>query len=151
MQVERSINIEAPPLAVWSIVSDIEKAESHISGIKKIEILEQAKGPSIVGLKWRETREFMGKDAVEVMWVTHANDPEYYDVRAESHGCIYISRLELSAEPDGTRLTMRFTGQPITFGAKIMWALTGWLAKKALRKTIDQDLRDIKEAAEKAI
>jgi hypothetical protein len=31
-----------------------------------------------------------------------------------------------------------------------MWLLTGWMAKKSLCKVIDQDLADIKTAAEKS-
>ncbi len=150
MQVTRFTKIEASLSDVWSAVSDIEKADSRISGIKEVEILERATGPSIVGLKWRETREWMGKDAVEVMWVTDASEPSYYETRAESHGSIYTSRIELETTSTGTRLTMGFSGQPVTFGAKVLWALTGWMAKKSLRKTIDQDLADIKGAVEKA-
>jgi len=149
MQVTRFIEIEASLAEVWSFVSNIENAGTWISGIKEVEILERATGPSILGLKWQETREWMGKDAVEVMWVTDASEPEYYETRAESHGSIYISRLELDRITAGTRLTMSFKGQPVTFGAKVLWALTGWMAKKALRKTIDQDLSDIKGAVEK--
>lgn len=149
MQVIRSIEIAASPADVWSIVSDVENAEPRISGIKAIEILERATGPSIVGLKWRETREFMGREAVEVMWITDASEPVYYETRAESHGSVYTSRLELEATSTGTRLSMGFNGQPVTFGAKILWALTGWMAKTALRKTIDQDLADIKDVVEK--
>jgi hypothetical protein len=150
MQITRSKEINAPPADVWAVVSDIEKAASRISGIKKIEVLERAAGPSIVGLKWRETREWMGKDAVEEMWITDASEPSFYATRAENHGSIYISRIELSETSTGTRLTMGFSGQPVTFGAKALWALTGWMAKKALRKTIDQDLADIKAAVEKS-
>ena len=150
MQVTRFTEIDAPPSDVWSFVSDIENADTRISGIKEVEILERATGPSIVGLKWRETREWMGKDAVEVMWVSDASEPSYYETRAESHGSIYTSRIELETTSTGTRLTMGFCGQPVTFGAKVLWALTGWMAKKALRKTIDQDLADIKGAVEKA-
>ena len=149
MQVIRFTDIDASPAEVWSVVSDIEKADTRISGIKDIEILERAKGPSIVGLKWRETREWMGKDAVEVMWITDASEPSYYETRAESHGSIYTSRIELETTSTGMRLTMEFNGQPVAFGAKVLWALTGWMAKKALRKTIDQDLADIKGAVEK--
>lgn len=149
MQVTRSTDISAPPTDVWSVISDIENAETTISGIKKIEILEPATGPSIIGLKWQETREFMGKDAVEVMWITDASEPSYYETRAESHGSIYTSRLELETTSAGTRLTMSFRGEPVTFGAKVLWALTGWMAKKALGKTIDQDLADIRDAVER--
>ena len=150
MQVTRFTKIDASLADVWSVVSDIENADTRISGIKEVEILERATGPSIVGLQWRETREWMGKDAVEVMWVTDASEPSYYETRAESHGSIYTSRIELETTSTGTLLTMGFSGQPVTFGAKALWALTGWMAKKALRKTIDQDLADIKGAVEKA-
>ena len=150
MQVTRFTEINASSSDVWSFVSDIENADTIISGIKEVEILEQAAGPSIVGMKWRETRKWMGKEAVEVMWITDASEPSYYETRAESHGSIYTSRIELETTSTGTRLTMGFSGQPVTFGAKVLWALTGWMAKKDLRKTINQDLADIKGAVEKA-
>lgn len=149
MQVSRSIDIQAAPLAVWTFLADVEHAEQWISGIKSTEILETPKGPSIVGLKWRETREWMGKDAVETMWVTDAKDTQFYQTRAESHGSVYISRFDLTETGHGTRLTMSFQGEPQTFGAKMVWLLTGWMAKSALAKTMDKDLADIKSVAEK--
>ena len=148
MQVSRDIEVNATPAAVWAYITNIKEASSWISGIKDIKVLEEAKGPSIVGLKWQETREFMGKDATEVMWITDATEPKFYQTRAESHGSIYVSRMEVEEQGSGSRLTMSFDGQPVTFTAKLLWALTGWMAKKALYKTIDQDLQDIKKAAE---
>ncbi|NND70409.1 MAG: SRPBCC family protein [Rhodothermales bacterium] len=146
--VSQSIEISATAEAVWSIISDIHNAESVISGIKEIHVLEESDGPTIAGLKWKETREWMGKDAVEVMWITDANAPSFYETRAESHGSIYQSRMELEPIPTGTRLTMHFHCQPATTSAKIMWILTGWMAKKSLSKVIDQDLKDVKIAVE---
>jgi hypothetical protein len=146
----QSIEIVAAPEAVWAVISDIQNAVNVISGIKAIEIVEAAPGPTITGLKWKETREFMGRDAVEVMWITDACSPTFYETRAESHGAIYTSRMELEPTQTGTRLTMKFNSQPETFGAKVMWLLTGWMAKKSLCKVIDQDLADIKTAAEKS-
>ena len=78
----RSIEIAAEPSRVWSVISDIENAVNHISGIKKIEVLEPRSNESIVGLKWQETREWMGRDAVEVMWVTDASEALFYETRA---------------------------------------------------------------------
>ena len=149
-QVSRSTEIFAPPKDVWNVVANIQNAVAAISGIKAVEILEPASGPSIVGLKWLETREWLGRDAVEVMWVNDAREASYYETRAESNGSIYTSRVELEATPTGTRLTMGFSGQPVTFGAKVLWALTGWMAKKSLCKIIEQDLKDVKVAVEKA-
>jgi hypothetical protein len=144
-----SIEIVAAPEAVWAVIADIQNAVNVISGIKAIEILETAPGPTIAGLKWKETREMMGRDAVEVMWITDASSPTFYETRAESHGSIYASRMELEPPKAGTRLTMKFNCQPETFGAKTLWLLTGWMAKKSLCKVISQDLADIKAAVER--
>jgi hypothetical protein len=147
---KRTTEIAAKPDAVWGVVSDIRNAASVISGIKTIEVLEVPDASSIVGTRWKETREWMGRDAVEVMWVTDASAPSFYETRAESHGSIYNSRIELEQTPVGTQLTMYFRCEPQTIVAKIMWVLTGWMAKKSLCKIIDQDLDDIKLAAESA-
>jgi hypothetical protein len=144
-----SIEVVAAPEAVWTVIADIQNAANVISGIKAIEILEPAPGPTITGVKWRETREWMGRDAVEVMWITDASSSSFYETRAESHGSIYTSRMELESSKTGTRLTMKFNCQPETFGAKTMWLLTGWMAKKSLCKAINQDLADIKAAVER--
>lgn len=145
----RSVDIVADPAAVWSVISDIENAANNISAIKRIEVLESSNDKSIVGVKWKETREWMGRDVVEVMWITDAENESFYETRAESHGCIYKSRLELEKTPSGTKLSMAFHCHPNTIGAKIMWLLTGWMAKNSLSKAIDQDLTDIKQAADK--
>jgi hypothetical protein len=144
----QSIEIAAAPESVWAVVTDIQNAGNVISGIKAIEIVEAAPGPTITGLKWKETREWMGRDAVEVMWITDSSSPSFYETRAESHGAIYTSRIELEPTQTGTGLTMKFNAQPDTLGAKVMWLLTGWMAKKSVCKVIDQDLADIKTAVE---
>jgi len=87
-----STEVLAAPEAVWQVVADIENMESIISGIKAIDILETPPGPTITGIKWKETREWMGQDAVEVMWITAACPSSFYETRAENHGSLYISR-----------------------------------------------------------
>ena len=82
------------------------------------------------------------------MWITDAKKPQFYETRAESHGAIYVSRLSIDKADDGCVLTMSFDGQAVTFGAKIMWFLTGWMAKKPMIKAITEDLEDLKAAAE---
>lgn len=148
MQVSRFTDIKASRQVVWDVVSDIENAASTIQGIHRIEVLEPAGGSSIVGLKWREFRSWKGQEAVEVMWITEAEKPSYYVTRAESHGAVYSSRISLQPNATGTHLTMSFTAQPVTFAARILWVLTGWMAKRALAKTIDQDIADIKAKVE---
>ncbi len=148
MRITVEIDIQAPPEAVWRAVSDIENAAETIGAIEAIEILEHQTGPSITGLKWRETRTMFGKQATEVMWVTEAVEASYYETRAESHGSVYRTRIALQAHDGGTRLSMAFEGQPITTGAKIIWALSGFVVKRSVRKALEQDLVDIKGAVE---
>ena len=146
----RATPIQAAPAAVWAVITDIKNAAQHLSAVKDIEVLEPADDDSLVGLKWRETREWMGRDAVEVMWVTEAEVAVYYETRAESHGCIYRSRLQLTPGPSATELSMAFYCQPQSRAARLMWLLSGWMAKTSLRKVIDQDLQDIKSTVERA-
>lgn len=148
MEMSTSIDINAKPAAVWAIISDIEGSADTISGIHKIEILETPKGKSMVGLKWKEWRTFGGREATEVMWITDAEPKSHYVARAESHGSIYNSTMSIEPHDDGCTLTMTFEGVPQTMGAKIMWALTGWMAKGAVKKACSKDLADIKAAAE---
>jgi hypothetical protein len=147
MKLSLSTSIDATPAKVWSIISDIEHAADHIQGIDKVEVLEKPKS-GLKGLKWRETRTMFGKEATEVMWITEAKVNSHYLTRAESHGAIYVSGLSIAKDGEGCTLTMSFEGTPVTFGAKVMWALTGWMAKGAMKKALNQDLADIKAAAE---
>jgi hypothetical protein len=70
---KRTKQIAAKPDTVWGLVSDIKNVATVISAIKMIEVLEVPSASSMVGTKWKETREWMGRDAVEVMWVTEAH------------------------------------------------------------------------------
>lgn len=148
MQTSASISIQATPSKVWSIISDIENAEDTISGINKIEVLETPKGASMKGLKWKEWRTFGGREATEVMWITEARKDSHYVARAESHGAVYESTMRIEKAEGGCTLTMSMDAQPVTFAAKVMWFLTGWMFKGAIKKACAADLADIKAAAE---
>ena len=147
MKVEAQTTINAPKAAVWNIITDWENAADRISGIEKIEILEKPEN-GLVGLKWRETRTMFGKTAVETMWITDEVEGQSYQTRAESHGSIYISHLGITGEDGNCTLTMGFDGTPVTFVSKLMLGLMGWMFKSATLKAIQQDLDDIKAAAE---
>lgn len=147
MKMQLTTPIAATPTKVWNVITDIENATDRISGILAIEVLEKPKS-GVVGLKWKETRKFAGKEADEVMWITDATKPRFYTTRAESHGSIYTSRFDIEKTDDGCVLTMGFDGQAVSLGAKILWFLTGWMAKGPMKKAITEDLADIKAAAE---
>ena len=90
-----------------------------------------------------------GKIATEVMWITAAKENDYYQTRAESHGAIYISKLQIEEKEGKTYLTMVFDGEAQSLMAKIMSVATGFLFKSATQKALQKDLEDIKAAVEK--
>jgi uncharacterized membrane protein len=148
MRVTVEMEIAAPRADVWRLVTDIENAPATIKAIERVEVLERPR-TGIVGLKWRETRTMFGKTATEVMWVTNAVEGSHYETRAESHGSVYKTRIDLHDRHGRTCLAMTFEGEPQSVGAKIMWGLTGFLFKGATRKALAKDLEDIRDALER--
>ena len=146
MAITVSETIAAPRERVWEIVTDYHNWQERITGIREVEILAPPKD-GLVGLKWKETREFFGKEATEIMWVTAAEPGHWYEVRAESHGAIYTTRVSLASLADGTTLTFQFSAKPTTFGARIM-SLMSFMFNGAIRKAFKEDLGDIRAAAE---
>lgn len=147
MKVSTQIKINNTKEKVWAMITDIENSASFISGITNIEIITPA-GDDLVGLKWKETRKMFGKESDEVMWITDSQQNHYYKARAENHGAIYLSCLEITELNDGVRLEMSFEGQGTTFMAKLMSKVFGGMMKKSMVKALEQDLEDIKKACE---
>ncbi len=147
MAIEASVTINGSKEEVWRVITEIENSSRTITGIEKIEVLDKP-ATGLVGLKWRETRTLYGKQATEVMWITDAQEYEYYKTRAESHGAVYISRLALSGDGHQTQLTMEFDVLPQTFSAKVMSAIMGRFVNNATKTALEQDLKDIKAAVE---
>ncbi len=114
MKVQVSIPIKASKESIWNVISDIENAEKNITGIEKVEVLEKP-DDGLNGLKWRETRTMFGKEATEVMWVTDSEPNRFYKTRAESHGMIYVSTMEIESGEDHEVLTMSFEGEAQSF------------------------------------
>ena len=149
MQCSTSIEISRPRADVWKAISDIQNAAGMISGILSLEVLENP-DTGLVGFKWKETRKMFGKEATEIMWITDAAENEYYCTRAESHGSVYKTRLSLNDDGGQTRLTMAFTGEPQTMGAKVMSFFMGGLMKGSMEKELLRDLTEIKKFVEQS-
>ena len=147
MQVTQSVSIAASKSQVWAAISDLDNAKVMISGIADLEVLERPES-GLVGLKWRETRVMWGKEATEVMWITEAQENQYYCTRAESHGSVYATRLSLQEVNQSTELTMAFTAQAETLMAKVLSFIMGPMIRKSLATALSQDLNDIKAFVE---
>ena len=133
MKFEGKTHIKGTREEVWRVITNIVESEKTIEAIEAIEILKKPT-TGLVGLKWRETRTMFGRSATEVMWITDAKENEYYQTRAESHGAIYISKLQIEEEGDGVELTMTFDGQAQTTMAKIMSVIPSIFFKSATEK-----------------
>ena len=146
MKVQTDIIIDAPIEKVFTVFSDLGKAEERIAGIKKIVMIE---GPAQmqVGTKWKETREMFGKEADEAMWVVELNENKNYVVLAESHGTKYRSEYTFEKAEEGVKVTMVFEGVPQTFVAKILGAMFFFM-KKSMEKMLYQDMFDLKKVCE---
>lgn len=150
MTISVTTEIQASAADVWKIITDIDSAATNISAILAIEVLErpQADG-SMLGLKWTETRKMFGKEAQETMTVVAEKPGRWYETRAENHGTVYTSKMEISeaANPGGTVLTMSFGHKPLSLGARLM-SVFSFLFTGSIKKAFEQDLADIKRIAE---
>ena len=143
--VEVQRTIAAPPERVFRIATDLENIAEHTSGIDSLEVLSD--GPFGEGTRWRETRTFYGKQATEEMWVTAFDPPRSYVVEAESHGAHYRTEITFAPEGDRTRVSFVFGARPLSFVARVFSIFSG-LMLKSVRKALEQDLEDLKRAAE---
>jgi carbon monoxide dehydrogenase subunit G len=147
IRIER--DVAAPPDRVWSTLTDLDRSPQVLSGVDRIERLDDGAGFA-VGTRWRETRTMFGKEATEVMWVTAMEPGRSYVVEAESRGVHYRSELGVSSEGDeASRLWMTFDAEPRTLGGRIMGATIGLLFRGATRKMLARDLDDIAVVAER--
>lgn len=148
MNMKLSQSVQAPPRRVFQIASDFANLPSSIPGIIAVEMLTE--GPVGKGTRFKESRKFGGRTATETMEVAEWTPPHGYVLTARSCGTSYRSEIRIEAEgAAGARVTMDFTGKPVTFLAKLMTPL-GALMKGTMRKLMEQDLADLKAAAERA-
>ena len=85
MRIEASRVVNAPPEAVWAIVTDLAETANVIEAIESIEVL-QGPDPLAVGTRWRESRTMFGKTASEEMEVTELDPGRSYTVEAGGRG-----------------------------------------------------------------
>lgn len=149
MIITAQTTISKPKATVWRAITDIDNCQNMISSILKINILHKPSN-GLVGLKWEETREMFGKEAMETMWITDAMENEYYSTRAENHGAVYISRLSLKDSGNATLLTMSFSAIAQSTLAKVLSFLMRPLIKKSINKALIKDLEEIKVFVEKS-
>src|SRR5262245_59702826 len=111
MIVEVQAPINGTKAAVWAAITNIEHASQIISGIMKIEVLENP-ASGLVGLKWRETRMLFGKPTGVDKWITDAVENEYYKTKAEDSGFVFVTTMRIAESSGGVTLTSSHETQP---------------------------------------
>ena len=146
MTVEEQITINRNKTAVWTAITDIRNTAKLISGIEKMEILNEPEN-GLVGLKWRETRMYFGKPSAIDKWITDAVENKFYKTRAEMDGFIFLTTMSISESGDNIRLTSLHETKSQGIIAKIK-SLPMIFFRGMLKKAILKDLNDIKTAVE---
>ena len=142
MGISISKSIAAPPAEVFDRITDLHQAAERIEDIQQIEILTD--GPIGVGTRFRETRLMFGKPCTEQMEITQFDAPHSYTVEAESCGARMISRFDVKAEGDGSRVVMNMESRPLTWMAKLMTPITSVDVSGMMKKCLEKDLDSIK-------
>jgi hypothetical protein len=145
MSVSREV--AAPPEQVFARAADFANAPRIFESILAVEML----GPEPVGTgtRFRETRRMFGREATEEMEVVAFEPPRRYALAAENHGARYESTLLCEPIAGGTKVTLVFAVQPLTFMARLMGLLTRPMIK-AMAKACAKDLDDLAASFEKA-
>ncbi len=146
MTVETHITIDRDKPAVWAAITNIRDAAEIISGVEKIEILNEPVS-GLVALKWTETRMYFGKPSAIDKWITDAVENKFYKTRAEMDGFIFLTTMTISESGDNVRLTSSHETKSQSFIAKIK-SLPMIFFRGMLKKAIMQDLMDIKKVIE---
>lgn len=138
----------ATPDTVWAVVTDLERSVDVLSGVRAIERLDDGDGFG-VGTRWRETRVMFGREASEVLEVTHVDEASRrYVVEAHAGGTHYSSTLEVAPTPAGSRVRMTFGAAQEGLVGRVLARTVGRAFESATRKALAQDLDEIAAAAE---
>jgi len=148
MKVAAQVTINSNNTEVWNTITNIRQAAKIISGIEKIEILNEPLN-GLVGLKWTETRMYFGKPSAIDKWITEAIENKCFKTKAEMEGFIFITMMTISNSGDRVILTSTHETQSQGILAKIK-SLPMIFFKGMLKKAILQDLMDIKKAIEQS-
>lgn len=148
MELTVTRETSASPEEVWDVMTDIEGTPAVLSGVTGVERLDDGEGFG-PGLRWRETRVVLGKEATEELEVTAVDPGRSYTVEAESGGTRYRSVLRVTPSATGATIAMTFGAEQT--GGRIESFLSrtiGRLFQGPTRKALQQDLDDIAAAAE---
>jgi hypothetical protein len=150
---ELTAHIQAPPVAVYRLLSDVTRMPEFSPEIRRCGWLDGAEGPA-VGVRFRATNQVPRRPPWQNTPIVIAADPgrEFAISRTEPFAGTLVWRYRLEPEDGGTRLTESYeVTRPIT---RIGWFIIGTLfggkdRRSELHRGMQETLRKITTVAEK--
>jgi uncharacterized protein YndB with AHSA1/START domain len=150
MQDAVTVHIDAPPEAVWDLVSDITKIGRYSPETFDAEWLDGATGPA-VGVRFRGhvKRNQKGPTywATCVITECEPNRVFGFTVGSSVEKGLNNWRYELQPSGTGTEVTESFRLKD-TLGLKVYWALLGWARGRTNRNGMRTTLERMKAELE---
>jgi uncharacterized protein YndB with AHSA1/START domain len=150
---ELTVHVQAPPDAVYRLVSDVTRMPEFSPEIRRCVWLDGADGPA-VGARFRATNQVPRRPPWRNTPIVIVADPgrEFAISRTEPFAGTLVWRYRLEPEDGGTRLTESYeVTRPIT---RIGWFIIGTLFARKDRRSelhhgMQETLRTIATVAEK--
>lgn len=157
MQGSVTVRVEAPPSAVWAIVSDVTRIGELSPETFEAEWLGDATGPA-VGARFRGhvRRNGRGPTYWSHCKVTECEPERVFEFGVRTRGMTLNTwRYDLAPVEDGegvetaTDVTESFRLSPI-LPMRLYWAVLGWARGRTNRRGMQQTLERVKALAEAA-
>jgi hypothetical protein len=133
--IKISRQIQAPVNEVFRTISDIRNFSKAVPEIIDVEFLSETK--SGVGTRFRETREFKGREAATELEVTEFVENDHIRIVSDTQGTIWDSLFTVSKKESGCELILEMEARPYKFLSKIMTPLMKGFISKALERDMD--------------
>ncbi|NBC66667.1 MAG: hypothetical protein GVY07_13555 [Bacteroidetes bacterium] len=127
--------IQAPADEVFEMISDIRNFKKAVTDIVDVKFLSEIK--SGVGTKFKEIREFKGRETATVLEVTQFVENDHVRIVSDTQGTIWDSLFTVLEKESGCKLTLEMEARPYKFLSKLMVPLMKGFVRKALEKDMD--------------
>ncbi|HXG35823.1 MAG TPA: SRPBCC family protein [Dehalococcoidia bacterium] len=141
MEATAEIIINRPLAEVAAFVMDPANDLSWIGGVKEVQILTSL--PLQAGTRVRRVAAFLGRRIEYVNEVVSYDPPRRLEMRSVQGPFPMTVVYELKEAESGTRLHIRAAGDATGF-----FKLAGPLLSNAVRRSVNRDLRTLKERLE---
>ncbi len=146
MRISLVERIAAPAPQVFALFTDLTNAPGRLHAIRQVELLTP--GPVGLGTRFRETRLMLGTEQTEEREIIDFEPPRRYRLLSVYCGTEHDTNFRFISIEGGTQVEQDYTARPVSLMAKMLAPL-GMLMLSPMRQTLQQELRDLKQIAER--